>query len=949
MREVPDVIQVTSIHWIHRDKINTILEKIYAALLTVSNAPLEKLLSTVVGSIGNKTLLPPFMTLIENELRREPNQFGLVNEYQKIWRAIPEGQRDNELLYKLLYRCNSPLTEDEIIARNPEKELAYDLISDQRFQSFPGNRWGLPSWICLNEAVYEYLLRTKKHLHEIAVVGYVCNNIGYSGYSAFFFPDDDLRFVRDSLNRLFCRHELTTDELNRLLSALDYYGGIGRKLEQLFREVLHLSPDETNAYQILPPDSRFIHLDDLWYSHKEAYREVSIEDIEKIFSYLSLLPTDSPAISLKDIGLAAIQWDGRLTNAADLMAKDERFVEVHESFWILNTWLSPDYDRSSRGGVAVIGSTTVLESDTGITVALPETLTGREHPARTGSPQDIEQKSVYHTLSFLDILHGNIRISGLLKKWLPKTCETIHLFDNENNESIAYVDETHSILNIRDWIHKRELSYGDKIYFQPGSQSDNLYIRPYGERDQRVYQEALQHQDIEKLIDDARRVNMTYHDLMMEVMEAMSIPLHREDIFQLVDYRRTAARSTIFEILSLSECPYDELRYFVPKGRGYWYFDRQRKKVFDMKMNELLTENESLKNQVTLLANHIASEEDNAASTQLKQKIQSLKKSIEDLIAEKSSLSNKIQALEAEKSLREPEYQLLKEDLALTQQHFTELSETHANTLSELESLRLEQITLQEKETQLQIIQTELDGTRQQLVQLQSASSQQEATYNIQVADLNNELDALRNQLQQAKSVNKNTVDQIKDLISNSTRFQEEFKASKILAEEETSALKNQLAIFTHQVSELNNQLHTTSEEIASVQAEKEAVQVQLDQTQKQYQSSQELTAHELASLNTHIQKLNTDLEARSASIQVLEKQLITRDAEKTTIIDGFAAERTQLTQQISMLQSQLNILEPSHANQTQELAVMSARLKRIDRALATPLGRLFTRLQGLK
>ena len=265
---------------------------------------------------------------------------------------------------------------------------------------------------------------------------------------------------------------------------------------------------------------------------------------------------------------------------------------------------------------------------------MPSTLTEREPQGDTQPPPNAEEQKHRHTLSLLDILHGSIRISGLLKKWIPKAPKSILLLDNENNEVVAYVDESHTILNIRDWIQKRQLSYGDKIYLQPGSRPASLYISPYGKRDQRVYQEALHHQDIEKLIAEARRVNITYHDLMIEVMEAFGIPLHREDIFQLVDYRRTATRNTIFEILSLPDCPYEELRYFELKGKGYWSFDRHRKKAFDMKMKELLDENALLKVQIAVLSER---EENGQENKGLNQKVDPLSSLSRCLIPKKSA------------------------------------------------------------------------------------------------------------------------------------------------------------------------------------------------------------------------------------------------------------------------------------------------------------------------
>ena len=346
----------------------------------------------------------------------------------------------------------------------------------------------------------------------------------------------------------------------------------------------------------------------------------------------------------------ALGWDGRLTNAATLLPVDDRFVENHPGFWSLCSWSTPDYSRSSHGGVAVVDPSPIDPEDDQ-PAELPDILTKRKaHKGKEVLSIDVPKK-YYHTLSHLDILHGNIRINGLLSKWIPGDAKTIEITDNEGNEVIAYIDETRTILNVRDWILIRNLTYGDKIYIQQGHKQDGLYVHPYGKRDERVYQEALQHQDIEKLIAEARRVNKTYHDLMIEVMGAFGMAMHREDIFQLVDYQRIAARNTIFEILSLIECPYVELRYFVPKGKGFWLFDRNKKRAYDMKMKELLDENNSLKGQIALISTRLENVSDTTDQlAKFKQRIEILESSIFTLVEEKARLTTRIHELEVEKS-----------------------------------------------------------------------------------------------------------------------------------------------------------------------------------------------------------------------------------------------------------------------------------------------------------
>jgi hypothetical protein len=970
LRADDQAIQVTQNHWLHIGKINNLLDKAYTYLLEVSQASIEKIVSAVLSGTDIPTPVRAFYVTFEENLRKDP-RFTLVPNILKIWRAIPEGQRDNEIIYQLLSEVKFPLTEDQVVDKLHLIDPEYNLADDPRFQPFPNGRWGLSFWVWLNDYAYEYLLRTRQHLHIKVVIGLVCKEQGFNRKFAFFFPDEDPRFAQDDLNRWFCRYQLTTADLDLLFAELDQYAGIGRKLDVLIQKVLRLHPDATNAAEALPSDPRIIHIDNLWYSRRKAFYELSPMDVEKIYTYLSELPVDTPAISIQTIGLNALNWDGRLTNAPDLLIQDNRFVEKHKGFWVLSTWLSPDYDRTSQGGVAVFGPTSVTGTEDHLPVEIPTILTRRRRREGTKPLADVKQKKFYHTLSQLDILHGNIRISGLLKEWIPKTAKTILLMDDEANKLVAYVDETHTILNIRDWTQKRELTYGDKIYLQPGSQPTSLFIRPYGKRDERVYQEALRHQDIEKLIAEARQVNMTYHDLMIEMMEAFGIPLHREDIFQLVDYRRTATRDTIFEILSLTDCPYEELRYFIPEKKGLWSFDRQRKKAFDMKMKELLDENASLKGQITLLSENKGNEQDITAKlSHLKQKVQSLEQSIQKLNNEKSSLSVRIQALEAEKSRVDQFNQQLKEKLTQVQQHLTELIDAHTNASIELERLHLEEQAYQEKESQFRVAQTELehlrleqkgfldkasqivvlqdemDNSQKLLAQLQTESAQQATTLKERIALLKSELDVQQGQLKRAEAAYTASVAQVADLSASRAQLQAELESQQIQAQGEISTLHDQLTNLTDQVAELTDQLQIIANRLASEEAEKQAVQVQLDQTCRQFQISQARVAQDSAN---QVQKLAMELEAREAAIQALENQLVAVNTEKAAIIEDSATEQARLTQQLSALQNQLDTLSQTHVHQTRDLAALVDRQKQLDRALATPLGRLFARLQGLK
>jgi len=968
-----EVIAVTDTFWLHKNKISGLVEKAYTLLRNIPSASAEKIISLIFPEIGKSSLLRNFSISFEEYLKRDA-RFKNDSRNSKLWQALPDDQRDNDLVYELLKKIKTPLSAGEISIKLNTDEPKYELVSDERFQRFPSDRWGLSGWVWLNDLAYEYLLQTKKHLHKNVIIGLVIKEHEINNKISIFLPEEDLRFSRDQLNRWFCRYQLKPNDIDRLIGELDRYAGAGRKLDLLFAKVLRLNPDATNADQVLLTDPRFINLDNLWYSRRKAFRELSEPDIEEVFDYLSSLPADSPPVSVKDIGLNALGWDGRLTNANELLVQDSRFIERHPGFWILGSWTAPKFERVPQAAGVGVKTASLSGLDEEPPSELPTKLTQRKRRNTAEELAENEQKRFYRTLSHLDVLHGNIRISGLLKKWIPKTFDTILLFDEKSNNYVAYIDETHTILNVKDWIVNRELSYGDKFSIQPGTEPDILFIRPYSKRDERVYQEAIQHQDIEKLIDEARRVNMTYHDLMIEVMTAFDTPLHREDIFQLVDYRRTATRNTIFEILSLPECPYEELRYFVPKGKGYWSFNLQRKRAFDMKMKELLDENASLRGQIVLLTeNKEDIEEIASVLTQYKQQVQSLEKTIEALQAEKTNLATRISEVNEEKSHEDQTNIQLQENFAQVQQQLAEITDTYASTLTEMEMLQAEIQNYQKQETQFQKMQAELEVLHSeqnnaaergaQLTELQARLEQssqyvekletetlpQVTILQDQVRNLSNEVETLRDRANRAEGALEASISETTNLANIRRDLEVKLVTSTSEAQKQIFTLTENINSFEAQINDLTNKLQLTDEQINRVQVENLSLKEQLGKAHQQVLELKAQASEKLAKSSSRFQEQKTQIEEHLATIQKLEAQLTELSGREVSDKEYSSRQITTLTNQVSVLNSQLEELTAQYNTQQKELTSLNAHITQINRVLTTPLGRLFSRLSGLK
>ena len=597
--------------WIHVSIVKKAADKSYQQLI---HSPRPLTTNDLLRS--NLNLPKSFFTQIltqnfENLLLKDARFIPLSDQFLHHWRAVDPQTVHNQVAFQALKQAHKLLTREDIeslLITQGIPSPIFELTSDDRFKPFPPDRWGLKEWVSINELAYEYLLTSRQALHEIVIVGLICRDNHIKQEDAIFTPSEDSRFSQDSINRWICRHLLSAAELDLLHEELIKYGGSGRKMDILIRQVLHKDVDATDAEIKLNADERFIHLDKLWFARQAAFYVLTAKDVEMIYSTLASQVASRNAISLKELVSQAIGHDGRLTDAEVWLSKDVRFLHVHDDFWTLSIAPSPDFDRSGAGGVAIFPITEDGLLKNKSTEIGDGKLTYRQPRPKKDEETSEPRKKEYRTLTHLDILHGNLRIAGMLKHWISSEATNVHFIDEEDYEFIAYIDESGSILNIREWLEKRGLTYGDKISMQPASQQGELLIRPYGTRDEGVYQEALAHQEIEKLIEEARKVNKGFHDLMIEVMEAFDYPLHREDIYQLVNYQRTASRATISEILSLPDCPFEELRYFILVGAGTWKFDRKRKEAYDMKMQELLIENGSLQEQVVRLQSQLESQ-----------------------------------------------------------------------------------------------------------------------------------------------------------------------------------------------------------------------------------------------------------------------------------------------------------------------------------------------------
>lgn len=368
-----------------------------------------------------------------------------------------------------------------------------------------------------------------------------------------------------------------------------------------------------------------------------------------------------------------------------------------------------------------------------------------------------------------------------------------------------------------------------------------------------------------------------------------------------------------------------------------------------MKMSELRAENESLKKQIELLSEQKDSGKDTAEVNQLKEKVKSAKKSIKDLKAEKAVLSGRIQGLENDKSAREQDNQQLKVDIEHIQQQLTELSDVHGKTITEVEGLRVEQQALQEKAAQLQMVLPEVDRLRQvenicneksaQVVSLQADLEQQRQL----LADVRDKASKEAGELQNQNARLSNEMEMVRNRLTAELETQREQSGTEIAS---LQAQKNSLS---NQVAELTEKLKIVAKHLERQLSEKRKIASQYDTTVKESQAVKAKSEKDVNNLMALLQKMAAELDASKATHPSQPNQPGTPTKVKPANLGDTSPIAKPPQQELVELRNQVSMLNEINASQNRELTVISKRMERINKVLATPRGRLFSQLFGLK
>jgi hypothetical protein len=180
-------------------------------------------------------------------------------------------------------------------------------------------------------------------------------------------------------------------------------------------------------------------------------------------------------------------------------------------------------------------------------------------------------RSMSIALSFEDIRDGTLMVTSRLRSLLGDGVDlpALRFVDESGTGFSCWHDTDNKLLyGFDNWFNSRGLGFGDRVRLSITSQKDQFSIQVVNERDEQVYLEGVRRSHVQSLIDEAKRVNRSYHDLALEVLEHFGVPLRIDDLWGMVNYRRTARKGTLSAILSSRP-------YFVSEGAGYWRFDKE--------------------------------------------------------------------------------------------------------------------------------------------------------------------------------------------------------------------------------------------------------------------------------------------------------------------------------------------------------------------------------------
>jgi peptidoglycan hydrolase CwlO-like protein len=827
LRHNEQILEVSQDIWLHRSAMSRIADRAYNWLLDRGSAQSIALMAQCSGiSLEVCQYLPPFVTELEHTLRQD-NRF-LCDYRRDRWIPIPRGNRANNTAYAILHREHRPLNRQQIVlqARDmPHTEsLAFQLEYDARFRQMADERWLLARWILINDLAALYLADSPIPLLAETVRQKVCEAQSIDLQDAIFEPEGDPRFVRASFGKWTCRSPgrlLHQEELEQLVrTAEDAINGV--VLEELVRRVLHDSPSAYhNIEQVLSDDGRLILCDGLWYPRDRCFYSVTDKDLSRIKSQIVQVGFPIPADNLARICLGR---PACLTNLAEKLGGNSEFVELGSAGWIVRDLGPANIGRAREVNYPIRSGKYVPAIDLDELDSADEAQVDARHPELPGELASTDRhegriRSVTMPLSFEDIRDGTLVIRSRLRRLLDPALSLPALrFIDEKGASFScwYDNENDLLQGFSNWFRSRALGFGDKICFSVTEKEDYFLVRAIGECSEQVYLDGIRRSQVQSLIDEAKRVNRSYHDLALEVLEYFDAALQIDDLWAMVNYRRVAKKQTLSAILSRRP-------YFVSEESGYWRLDKEEYarmiQELERKVRKLERDNKKLENQIEQLSHQ------ESQITPLQNQVDQLR---DDLVMSQAALERtesdvvrltddlhvaENRAHEAEELASQYQERVATFDAELADQAalISTVKEDKQRLSTDLAILTAQVETMSQRETELCRQITELESAAEETNQKLQELVRQREDRDEQIARLTIEITSLRSQTEGSRH-------RIAQLASDKAAA--ESRASRAEAKviqltEECHKMQADLAAARQRIDALNPQLEERNELIA--------------------------------------------------------------------------------------------------------------------------------------
>ncbi|GAK55589.1 hypothetical protein U27_02423 [Candidatus Vecturithrix granuli] len=256
-------------------KIDDLVEEVHKHML--ANSSLEQ--------IKTRYVLPI--------LRNNPS-FVEVENGNNVWQ-LTKGNKLNDVIYDILKKYRSPLSERQILNRlAKEKHLAtlsmvIDLKNDPRFSDIEGGKyWILTEWIVINEYARSILLKLKSSLSEKELVEKVIETYRVDPELALFLPMFDESFIKKdgrwTLKKFVERKsKLRASQIDRLYNSLQE-AGESLTSDELTASVFNIPAQATDIDECLAIDPRFLRVNGKWSLKKDDFIPQNQPIINKIES-----------------------------------------------------------------------------------------------------------------------------------------------------------------------------------------------------------------------------------------------------------------------------------------------------------------------------------------------------------------------------------------------------------------------------------------------------------------------------------------------------------------------------------------------------------------------------------------------------------------------------------------------------------------------------------------